>query len=333
MTDGLILPLSLHSRHEGLYRADDECTAIVNAWMTTRTESMREYWSQRSPKPIVHDALGHSSLAGSIADILTHRAFNHQSKYKSNPILPGIRIKLAEQVKKETPIKFLLLYNGGYRASSLDDSLSLIFEPDQTELMLLYQIALLKARIDELYPPGIDFRIVVNNGVAHWVNDISIRQTEGYARMLRRMIEVLGADGSVRVLLQSELEGYDPGFSFEPVQPIAEMSEQEHGIVERFLGRSCSLEEARYRTALYAVAEAKWAEDLSSDPSSTGAILMRQIAHPNMLSFRPFPGGAIRAQNGTLGFQYRRNVLTPKLITSETARRNVVKWVPYSFPW
>ena len=85
--------------------------------------------------------------------------------------------------------------------------------------------------------------------------------------------------------------------------------------------------------ALYALAEAKWAEDLSSIPAAEGAVMMRQIADPKMLSFRPFPGGAIRAQNGSLGFQFGRNALTPKLITSESAAWHGVKWVPYRFPW
>jgi hypothetical protein len=41
------------------------------------------------------------------------------------------------------------------------------------------------------------------------------------------------------------------------------------------------------------------------------------VAHPHSLSFRPFPGGAIRSQNGSVGFEEQGETQVPKLITSE----------------
>lgn len=60
--------------------------------------------------------------------------------------------------------------------------------------------------------------IVINNGVAKWVNDIPISATESYANKLRKMINFFGAENRVKILLQSELVGFDPGYSFEPFQ-------------------------------------------------------------------------------------------------------------------
>jgi hypothetical protein len=333
MIEQLILPLSPHSDHEGYSKADEECAASISDWINTRIVSIREVWSQSpstskkiiSPNP--------SDRADEIAKILTQRVFNFQSKINSSPLLPKVRQNLVKQLSKGTPIKFFLLFNGGYRASSFTDKLSLIFDPDQTELMLLYQISLLNKKICSLHDPGIDFTIVVNNGVAHWVNNIPLVATENYAKKLREIIDSLGAASSIRVLVQTELEGYDPEFSFEPFEPDSLVSEKEHKIVERFLGRSCSQEEAKYRSALYTLAEEKWGEEISSIATENDALMLRQVAHPDMFPFRPFPGGAIRIQNGSFGFQHLNNKLTPKLITSENAKKYGVKWVPYSFPW
>lgn len=332
MIDQLILPLFPHSNHEGYSKADEECSARVSMWINSRIELVQEAWSNPPSQKnyISSRALG---LADEIVEILTQRVFNYQSKRNLSPLLLKVRQNLVRQLSKGTPIKFFLLYNGGYRASSFPDKLSLIFEPDQTELMFLYQIALFNKKICSIYDPGIVFFIVINNGVAHWVNDIPLVNTENYANQLRKIIDLLGASSKVRVLLQSQLVGYDSKFSFEPFQPHPLFSEQEHRMVERFLGRSCSREEAKYRVALYTLAETKWAEDISSMAAAKDVLMLRQLAHPDMLSFRPFPGGAIRSQNGSLGFQYSRNALTPKLITSESVKKYGVMWVPYSFPW
>lgn len=147
------------------------------------------------------------------------------------------------------------------------------------------------------------------------------------------MIQLFGAENKVRVLLQSELVGFHPKISFEAVHMQAQLLEKEHKIVERFLGRTCSLEEAKYRSGLYQLAEAKWDEDLSPMVTANGALLMRQVAHKDMLSFRPFPGGAIRIQNGSFGFQYQNKGLKPKLITSQNTVEQAIKQVYYDIQW
>lgn len=57
--------------------------------------------------------------------------------------------------------------------------------------------------------------------------------------------------------------------------------------------------------------------------------MFRQVAHPEMLSFRPFPGGAIRIQNGSLGFMMNNNFLSLKLITASTFQKHDVKFIQF----
>jgi hypothetical protein len=61
--------------------------------------------------------------------------------------------------------------------------------------------------------------------------------------------------------------------------------------------------------------------------------MLKQVANSEMLSFRPFPGSAIRIQNGSLGFQDLKGKLTPKLITTEAAQLHGIKLVPCILPW
>jgi hypothetical protein len=333
MKENLILPLTCDADLEDHYKADAEPTSLVAAWLNTRSEFIHEVWSQDSALKEIDFSYSPSEIADEIAKILTHRVFNYQSKINLSQIISKVRQNLFRQISNGTTIKLFLLYNGGYRASPLPNQLSLIFEPDQTELMLLFQISLLNKKIFALYNFGIEFNIVINNGVAKWVNDIPITATENYANQLRKMIKFFGAENSVNVLLQSELVGFNPSFSFEPLQQQSLLLENEHLMVERFLGRRCNREEAAHRSALYKLAESKWAEDLSTITTAKDGIIMRQVAHPNMLSFRPFPGGAIRVQNGTFGFQYQKNSLRPKLITSKSMKEHDVEWAPCYFPW
>ncbi|MFY8024623.1 MAG: hypothetical protein ACOVNO_04700 [Sediminibacterium sp.] len=331
MIDELILPLSTNSSQEAYLKADEECAKLVTTWINARVEIVKEIFSTPFFEPTKYSYTNPEALAIKITNILTQRVFNFQSKKNLSLIIPKVCQNLVSQIQKRAPIQFFLLYNGGYRASSFPNKLSLIFEPDQTELMLLYQIGLLSKKITSLYEPGIDFFIVVNNGVAHWVNDISLISTEKYTNQLRRLIKLFGAERTIHVLLQSELDEFNPTFSFEPFQSLVLLSEKDHRIVERFLGRNCNHEEAKFRASLYKIAEAKWGEHLSSLIADKQALLLRQVPHPEMLSFRPFPGGAIRTQNGSFGFQYQKNKLNPKLITSESIKQYGVKWVPFDF--
>lgn len=332
MNENFILPVAYHGVLD-LYKAREELMPIVTKWINTHCEVIRSVYSKSSLQQEVLNSASPEDTVDQILKILIHRTFNYQSKKNLHKIINNVKQKLLKHIKKRERIKIFLLYNGGYRSSFIRHQNSLIFEPDQTELMLLYQIALLNNKINAVYNYGIEFNIVVNNGVAKWVNDISIELTEHYANQIRKMIMSFGAENSMRVLLQSELRDFSPDLSIDPLVPKASVTDQEHLIVERFLGKPCSKKEAEYYSALYILGETKWAEDLAPIIHAKNGIVMRQVGHPEMLSFRSFPGGAIRIQNGTLGFQYINEKLRPKLFTSKFKEELKVDYIELNVPF
>ena len=332
-TASLLLPQQPNIGRGSWSLADQRLCALVTHWFMERTERARLIFQQpRAPSPPLSQTEV-QSLAHILTETLIHRVFNYQSRAHLEPLLRQTQVQIAHHIEAGQPLKLFFLYNGGYRASPLSTESPLVFEPDPTELMLLYQIALLQEKVTALYRPGIQFFIVINNGVAAWVNDIPLQATAHYAKQFRQMIQWIGASDSVKLLLQSELSGFNPHPVFNPTQPLNPLSSKDHHVVERFLGRPCNTREAAFRQALYVSAEAQWAQDLSPIVHAHQGVLMKQVAHPRMLSFRPFPGGATRIQNGTLGFKEVSEQLHPKLITTVTTQAATVKVVPWVSPW
>lgn len=318
MSNRIILPQSTQRMDQISYpEASSESQARLSAWLRSKANYMRSIWMQ----PPAAIGAGCLASADALIQVLLHHNFNHQSKGRLAHLLPALRSHLEPQIWSGCRIPLFLLYNGGYRASPFPASLEPIFEPDQTEFMLLLQITRLQEKMSAVYAPGIEFVIVINNGVARWVNDIATDITQAYVVQLREMIQSLGASAAVSVLLQSELNSFTDALSWTPRPLLQVLSDKEHRIVERFLGRPCSAQEAQHRSALYVHAEATWAQLLQPIATLKGAAVLRQVAHPHMLSFRPFPGGAIRSQNGSVGFEETNETQVPKLITSENFKR------------
>lgn len=331
--DVVILPhAGLHDDPHRYEHAEGEAIARVCAWLEATIAGMRAIWGPRPDAEAPPVTVDLHTRVERLTRVLLHRTFNHQSRGRQEPILPGVRRRLEASVASGRPITLFLLYNGGYRAAPFPDRHGLVFHPDQTELLLLHQISMLQRMVAEVHEPGIDFVIVVNNGVASRVNDIPIVRTEAYAARLRDMIRAVDAGRGIRLLVQSEMPGFDPHASLHDHPRVGRPTPREHAIIERFLGRRCDEEEARTRLARYATAEAEWAEDLRPLVESQAAILLRQVAHPAMLSFRPFPGGAIRAQNGTLGFRLHGDALIPRLVTSETFAHHRIRLATVAEP-
>ncbi len=332
---GLILPVpDLNDGVPNLRRVDVQTNARLCAWLDERISQIKTVWG--NPIDSISASFTSDRVEETVAQIirtLLHRTFNHQSRGSQQPILPEIRRCLGAKVASGRPVVFFLLYNGGYRAAPFPGRHGLIFTPDQTELLLLYQISLLQERISKIYPPGIKFVVVINNGVASWVNDIPIDWTELYATRFREMIGALGASSCIHLLAQSEMPGFQSNMQIPAACAPAGLTPKEHSIVERFLGRPCGDDEARQRFAFYTVAEKQWADHLAPVAASEAALLLRQVSHPAMLSFRPFPGGAIRTQNGSVGFAERDGCLVPKLVTSESFERHEVKLATFATPW
>ena len=265
-----------------------------------------------------------------IIKILLRRDFNYQSFGRVAHLMPELSQRLSAVVRERRPLPIYFLYHGGYRASHTDVLEDLVFAPDATELLLLYQVARLQRALTPLYPPGISFSIVLNNGVAAFTNDIPYRLTEAYAARLKHMIQLLGADTEIEVLVQSSLNPAAKSLHTMPDMKAVAVDEIGHKNIERFLGRVCLADEATLRATRYAAAEAAWAKEMKDIVDQTSGFCMRQIAHPSCLSFRPFQGGAIRAQNGSVGFAVRADEgdPVPFLVTSNTASRRELLTIP-----
>lgn len=329
MKQNLILPLGVKSKLNYYPVAGAEYANRIQQWVDERIESLKQVWTKEALPAKANAA----EVVAQLIKILSHKTFNYQSKGKLLDTFRELEVILHQKIEREEPICFYFLFNGGYRAEPHPIELRLNFEPDFTEMMLLYQIGLLQQKVKEVYQAGIEFIIVVNNGVAKWVNDIPLEPTEHYAEKLRRMIASFGAEQVVKVLLQSELEGFEEGLVFEIADEEKEVSQDEHQIVERFLGRKCSKKEAQYRAALYLLAEGRWAEDLRPLIKADQGIVMRQVASNGMLSFRPFLGGAIRVQNGSLGLVGKGQGFQPKLLSAKIAQEYQIQRVYCDFPW
>lgn len=328
----LYLPLAQQPRHGTPTLADAPTAQLIQDGLRVRFELAQTVFQSlssseaKAAKPATADQIDEVLIT------LTHRRFNHQTRSRLGPLMALYRQKLAVHMTQGRPIPCFYLYNGGYRASPWAQQ-PFIFEPDATELLLLVQIARLAQAMEPIYPPGFRFLIVINNGVAHWVNGIAVTSTEAYAQGLNNMIEAIGAGERVSVVLQSALSTFDSQAALPAVTPSPVLSEKDHRLVERFLGRACSEREARHRHALYALAEAHWAQVLAPLVQAHDGLLFKQVASPQMLSFRPFHGGAIRTQNGSIGFALQDQHITPQLITTQTTRHHTILGVPWTAPW
>ena len=265
------------------------------------------------------DAAGPADPAA-ILRLLQHHEFNYQSRGKTAHLAPALTASFEAAIAAGRPLEVFFLYHGGYR-TRVGTDLAHTFAPDLTELMLLWQIARLKARLGALHAPGLRFGIVINNGVAAFTNGIPYEATNAYVSRLRLLIERLGAGETVWVLNQAELGDFAEHMARIEVLPKPAVSPSDHGIVERFLGRTCSTEEAGLKLAVYEAAETVWGAQVRAMVAAAGGFFCRQIGHPACLSFRPFPGGAIRVQNGAITFRIAGGQVTPGFVTPLTWER------------
>jgi hypothetical protein len=284
-------------------------------------------------------------VTDAIIRVLLDHEFNHQAKGRASHLLPELRSRIGAHVAREAPIQLFMSYNGGYHASTCPELTEpLGFAASTAELLLLTMIARLKRRLRAVHPPGMIFHIVLNNGVAHDVNDIPLARTEGYARRLRAMIAHVGGTGDVRVLVQSELGDAAPGMNAAASPPAPAIDAAMHRNIERFLGRRCTEAEAQQRLGRYAPAEAAWWDRLRGIIAAADGVRLLQVASADFLSFRPFPGGATRAQTGKIGFRLDGSPVggpdggadgvrvVPVLVTTQTFLTRQVLPAPVRWP-
>lgn len=261
------------------------------------------------------------AIAEQILRVLLSHEFNYQSRGRLAHLVPDLLAGFERVIGSGRKLPVYFLFHGGYRAKVGGPALAHTFAPDITELLLIQQVARLERRIRAIYPPGVRFAIVINNGVAAHTNGIPYALTSGYVRGLRRLIARLGADQTVWVLEQAELGDFGAKMHAVEVVPKAQIDPVDHGVVERFLGRTCSSEEACLRLATYERAEGVWGAEIRAIVAAQDGFFCRQVAHPACLSFRPFPGGAIRVQNGSVGFRIGASGPVPAFVTPLTWER------------
>ena len=309
--------------------ATSHAATAVARYLRSCADYIREAFTPAAP----HAHAGREAGADDIIAVLLEREFNYKSKSWAACLLPGVRGTIAAQMAKHLPLQIFFDYGGGYHATTRPDfSAPLGFDATATELLLLYQIARLERRITSLYPPGLVFHIVLDNGVAHYVNDIPLAQTEGYARQFEALLTQLGAADCVRILLQSRLDDFCARLHGTKLRPVEQIEPAAHHNIERFLGRRCTDEEARLRTARYSAAEMVWEGDLRQHIAAVNGIRFLQRESAEYLPFRPFPGGAIRAQSGQIGFKIAGEKITPTLVTTTLFQKTRVSEIPLHWP-
>lgn len=231
----------------GFFTQHNAAAAIVSRYLRGCADYVRQTYQDAAPWPLGSEPVGGEH----ISDILLRHQFNYQAKGRVAHLLPALHAVLSGQIAQRKPLQLFLSYNGGYHATTRPDySQALGFDAMATELLLLYQIARLERQIAAIYAPGMVFTIVLNNGVAHYVNDIPVARTEDYGRQLEAMVARLAPASGIRVLMQSSMGDFCTRMRDVPGGPAAELDPVAHRNIQRFLGRECSEAEARMRGSL-----------------------------------------------------------------------------------
>lgn len=258
-------------------------------------------------------------LADEIFSLVTSREFCYLSRTRTAQYREGTVQLMRRRIGLAEPFRFFYDIGPGYHASLHPGVDPLRFHLGLSELLILAQIAKLCRGIKELYEHGARFWLVVDNLCGLRTNDIPVDRTEHYCADLRTLIDGLGLDDRVELIVESEtfaLDEYDRRLSQLPVAPIADPpTPQAVANVARFLGRPCTVDEAAERIERY---------------SRTGAVTdglidalvrdvhMTQRATGATLGFRPYPGGDARTQAGEVMLvRSQKGRLRPTLITSQ----------------
>lgn len=265
------------------------------------------------------DFISHQSesclLPEQIFDIITSRDFNYQSKQKI--LFQKARItNIAEKyIYEKNPIKLYLALGGGYKAAIDTDNIeNLNFHLGLGELLAVYQICRLEKKILSIYPHGIEFNIVLDNGVANYVNDIPTYQTEAYANLFRKVISKLKKEKTIKLVVQTEHYDWENESKKIKIENANEVTAEEYENIIRFLGKKCSQEEALERKAKY-LAAMSFSGSLFRNLTDNG-IWFLQFSSDNNLTFRPFPGGASRIQVGDIALKNENQEAKPFLIST-----------------
>ena len=300
------------------HKTNAGCPPEIDACLSQRLEKyLQGIVSSFSTEPEPCVINGHD-VCNTIFRVLTSHRHNYLSRGRSEAYRHRVLSWIEQAVRANEPVAFYYDLGGGYRASLRPGVEKLTFTVGLGELLALRQIARFRNQVRAIYSPGVRFSIVIDNLCAYFTNDIALDQTHGYVEQLRRLIDELGLDHYVGVLVESELFSVEQfrheSQQLRPLSNATELSAGEHENVARFLGRLCASQEAEDRVNRYACACA--ATERLLKPVIRG-IRLTQRATPETLCFRSFPGGDQRIQSGDVAFAYIADEsVKPVLITS-----------------
>lgn len=258
----------------------------------------------------------HDVSAEEIYNILVSKEFNYQSKKNIAHLRnESIRI-IAGYIEQNKPIKLYYSVGGGYKATINPKYLSSInYTLGLGELLIIYQVCRLEQRVKNIYSQGIEFNIIIDNGVANYVNDISIEMTEKYVSLYQKLIDYLGKSNVIKLIVQTRDLNWLKELRSIQIDKIDRISEDEYNNIKRFCGRECDREEALELQARYNAAM-KFSVQLIRNHIGN-SIWMLQHSNGNCLTFRPFPGGASRIQVGDVALKKEDTRVKPGLISTK----------------
>jgi len=250
---------------------------------------------------------------------LTGRRHTYLSRARTEAYLPEIRHYLETRRDRGEPTTFHLDIGPGYHASLHPGVLPLRFEIGLAELLLLHQAATFVSSASAVFPPGIEFALVVDDVCGRYVNRVPAERTAAYCAQLRELIGHYGLDDRIALVVESET--VDPGeydaryhAALEQVVAPATFDPKTPANVERFTGRPMTAQEVtetlrRYQAAT-AVTNAHFDDVLDG-------VRMTQRATARTFGFRGYPGGDTRIQCGEICVAMTDSGRTyPVLVTS-----------------
>ena len=270
--------------------------------------------------------------ARDIAEILSARRFSHLSKSQASRYQPGMVMRLQADMDAAQPLRFFYDLGGGYHAGLQPDFSGLRFVPGLGELLALRQIRWLAQAVQQVYPPGLRFTLLIDDLCAWASNDIALDKTAGYVAQLRRLIDAVQLDVTVDVLAESALcsgERFRAAMQAEPapvLMPQRDLSPHMLENVCRFVGRACTPTEAQRHHARYQQAQA--VSDRLLAPHTQG-VRLTQRATDSCMGFRAFPGSDSRLQTGAVALTVGTGeVVRPLLLTSRNVEGYAVGALP-----
>jgi hypothetical protein len=276
------------------------------------------------------DACRTGCEAKDIAEILSSRRFSHLSKSQASSYQPAMLMRLQADMDKAQPLRFFYDLEGDYHAGLQPDFSGHRFVPGLGELLALRQIRWLAQAVEQVYPPGLRFTLVIDDLCAWASNDIALDKTAGYVAQLHRLIGAVRLQATVDVLAESALcssARFGAAVQAGPATaPEPQLSLQTLENVRRFVGRACTPTEALRHRSRYQRAQA--VSDRLLAPHIQG-VRLTQRASDTCMGFRSFPGGDLRLQTGAVVLTVGPGeVVRPLLLTSRNVGGHAVCALP-----